>query len=431
MVKRSTSIFLILFALVLANCNDSTSPAGTETSYPLPTTTHEEPSPTRKPQPSDTPMPPTLTPFTSDIPPGPAIAHFSPGQEITITTIHMFEPSTGWAIGGAEDHILITHDGGASWRDVTPPEPAPTGNETQKTALGVFLNPSTAWVTYYPEFPAWSNPTAIWRTIDAGQTWSASTLPPDEILFGTHGPLWMHFSDAGHGWLMLMLDAGMSHVYVTLYRTTDGGVNWEKTIDPYNPDSGNLHICCQTGADFYNAKPGLVTFSRGPNESVFIDWTEDGGLSWRSQQLPPPAGMSDTADFNGLVCETASPILFSPQSAMLTLKCTIEPGTKQQTINYLYTTEDGGLTWETSPFPGGELLFIERSTGWALGRDIFQTLDGGLTWSKIKRVSWDGQFSFVDSQHGWAVARADEEIALVKTEDSGRTWIELEPIVGP
>jgi len=431
MYRLIRSVLLILLALAIANCNYPASPTDTETSLPPHTPTKKEPSPALKPQPSDTLIPPTVTPTPSEASLGPAIAHFSPGQEVTITTIHMVDATTGWGIGSAQDHILTTLDGGASWRDVTPPEPAPMGDETPKTALGAFLNPSTAWITYYPEFPAWSTPSAIWHTTDAGGSWSVTYLPTDEILMGTHGPLWLHFSDEAHGWLMLMLDAGMSHVYVALYRTTDGGENWEKTIDPYNPESGNLHICCQTGVDFHNARSGLVTYSRGPNESVFVDWTQDGGLRWQSQQLPPPAGVSDTADFNGVACETSSPILFSTQSAALTLKCSLEPGTKQRSMNYLYKTENGGLTWQTSPFPGGELMFIDRSIGWALGRDIHQTQDGGRTWSKIKSVSWDGQFSFVDDQHGWAVARAGEDIALVRTEDGGRTWMELEPVISP
>jgi hypothetical protein len=40
----------------------------------------------------------------------------------------------------------------------------------------------------------------------------------------------------------------------------------------------------------------------------------------------------------------------------------------------------------------------------------------------IKSVAWDGTFSFIDRWRGWAVAVAGEEVALVRTLDSGRTW---------
>jgi photosystem II stability/assembly factor-like uncharacterized protein len=59
---------------------------------------------------------------------------------------------------------------------------------------------------------------------------------------------------------------------------------------------------------------------------------------------------------------------------------------------------------------------------------MYETRDGGETWELIKTVSWDGQFSFIDEQNGWAIARNQDEIALVRTEDGGRTWSQLDPI---
>jgi photosystem II stability/assembly factor-like uncharacterized protein len=58
---------------------------------------------------------------------------------------------------------------------------------------------------------------------------------------------------------------------------------------------------------------------------------------------------------------------------------------------------------------------------------MYRTDDGGETWEHVKTVFWDGQFSFVGSQYGWAVARSGEALALVKTVDGGSSWVELEP----
>jgi len=69
--------------------------------------------------------------------------------------------------------------------------------------------------------------------------------------------------------------------------------------------------------------------------------------------------------------------------------------------------------------------------GWAFGREISKTLDFGLTWERVKIVSWDGQFSFIDHDRGWAVARSGEEIAFVQTIDGGKTWQEIDPLVAP
>jgi hypothetical protein len=49
-------------------------------------------------------------------------------------------------------------------------------------------------------------------------------------------------------------------------------------------------------------------------------------------------------------------------------------------------------------------------------------LDGGRIWTKIKTVAWDGTFSFIDRWRGWAVAVAGQDVALVRTLDSGRSW---------
>ncbi len=54
------------------------------------------------------------------------------------------------------------------------------------------------------------------------------------------------------------------------------------------------------------------------------------------------------------------------------------------------------------------------------------TVDGGATWSFVHAVTWDGQFSFVDDQHGWAVARNEQEIALVRTENGGVKLVDPE-----
>jgi len=75
------------------------------------------------------------------------------------------------------------------------------------------------------------------------------------------------------------------------------------------------------------------------------------------------------------------------------------------------------------------LIFLDEQEGWAFGRDYYKTTDGGLSWVVVKTVNWDGQFSFVDSLNGWAVARNLDEIALVKTVDGGQTWQIIEPTI--
>jgi photosystem II stability/assembly factor-like uncharacterized protein len=125
-----------------------------------------------------------------------------------------------------------------------------------------------------------------------------------------------------------------------------------------------------------------------------------------------------------------SPHLFSPSFGMLVVDCMI-PGETVQPADILYITADSGRNWRSYPYPGGALLMLNPRVGWALSREIYQTNDGGQTWEKIKTVSWDGQFDFVNARSGFAVARSEDRVALVRTFNAGQSWERLEPVLEP
>ena len=98
-----------------------------------------------------------------------------------------------------------------------------------------------------------------------------------------------------------------------------------------------------------------------------------------------------------------------------------------------YSSDDGD-TWEIFPAEGSDaMFFFDENIGFIFGRDIYFSNDGGLTWAFVKTVFWDGQFSFVDRDNGWAVAVNDAgDVALVATADGGETWVVVEPeIISP
>jgi photosystem II stability/assembly factor-like uncharacterized protein len=49
----------------------------------------------------------------------------------------------------------------------------------------------------------------------------------------------------------------------------------------------------------------------------------------------------------------------------------------------------------------------------------------------VKSVTWDALFTFIDPQTGWAIARADGQMALVKTSNGGASWLEIKPVIAP
>jgi hypothetical protein len=159
---------------------------------------------------------------------------------------------------------------------------------------------------------------------------------------------------------------------------------------------------------------------------VVVDRTEDGGLTWVQQELDPPVGRPPFASAY-LLCRTHSPVLHSPEHGSLVVECRRESGAFE---SLLYTTEDGGRSWQIHAYPGGALRMLDEDVGWALSRAIHRTDNGGQTWRLVKTVTWEGQFSFVSADLGWAVARSQGALALVRTTNGAQSFSLLEPVVG-
>ncbi len=370
---------------------------------------------------------PTEAPPPTAAPLGPPIAHFELEQLILITYIRMVTPTLGWGIGGlegAQDHVLRTLDGGTTWQDVTPPEPAPAAGDPAKAAVGAFLDGQVGRVIYYEAAlsPAPAEP-RVWATEDGGASWTASQPVALDFLGSTDFPPMLRFADADHGWLLAQQGAAGMHRYpVYLLHTGDGGRTWETLIDPY--EGAGLQSCNKTGLFFLDATTGWATVDNCPVTTPELWVTADGGLTWEAQPLAAPA--SRPTLFDDALCEAHSPQLLTPAIGAVGVTCRLGLD-----IAYVYVTQDGGATWQPYLYPGGSLDMLSPRVGFALSRRIYQTLDGGATWTAKKVVTWDGQFSWVDERTGWAVARSGDALALVTTSNAGQIWDLLKPRVGP
>jgi photosystem II stability/assembly factor-like uncharacterized protein len=351
----------------------------------------------------------------------------------------MLDSTSGWAIGGEEtgdDHILFTEDAGQTWADVSPPEPVAPGPGSTKNAIGAFLDSSHAWVIYASADPAVQiDLTTVWRTEDGGRTWQPS-LPLDITGLDIFSPVLMGYSTSQDIWLMAYLGAGMMHEYIALYTSHDGGHQWIRVLDPYGP--APVQSCDKTGVTFFDANVGWMTRDcHGVTVGLTMESTLDGGKTWTSLPLLPPAGNPGAFD-DPNVCSVHSPALFSDYIGALAVSCEQYDESKagsdnpfKNTGSYLYSTQNGGGSWTISKYPGGELDFLRSDEILALGRAISISHDAGATWQTVKSVAWDGQFSFVDDTRGWAVARSDNAIAFVRTTNGGKSWQQVHPVVIP
>jgi len=370
-----------------------------------------------------TPVPLSTASPVANAPQPAAPPGYREGQEIDLSLIEMVSLMDGWGLSGP--NVLRTQDGGQSWREVMPPDPLVSAAASE--AFGAFLDRDNAWVVFRHNHRIPSE-TVIWHTIDGGATWSASaTILQDSI----GEEQWAEFFavDASHAWVAfrgVYLGAG-THYTAQFFRATNGGSTW----DPLEADVGVDY----TGFVFADPENGWLTwqttgaYAAGSPEYAV---TRDGGLTWDVVPLPPP-GDALTLFEDYEYSEPYQPNLLSASVVRLLVGSFQYEFHPEGFTNYVYTTENGGEDWETHELPPvvlaseSTLIFFDAENGLLLGREIYRTDDAGETWEPIKTVSWDGQFSFVDPLHGWAVARSGEAIALVKTSNGGSAWVELDP----
>jgi photosystem II stability/assembly factor-like uncharacterized protein len=360
-----------------------------------------------------------------------AVKHMRPEDELVLQHIAMVDVDTGWAIGGPDgraDSILRSVDGGTTWMEVSPPETVDPDNPV--IAVGAFLDPDTAWVLYHPledPRPGGRQSLKVWYTNNAGDQWRASDPISIEFIGSQRAKAWIQGREEGMVWVLARYGGSGMHKYpVYLLRSEDSGTTWDILEDPY--EGLWLQSCPKTGWDWLSSGKGVVTIGYCPFESAEIKITNDAGTNWNAVRLPFPAEEEERLGFTS--CEAHSPILFTDSELLVASDCPIWEG-DPETIHLLYHTQDFGRTWQIWDYPGGKLLPVGGDVILALGRDLYRSEDQGLTWTLVKTVAWDGQFSFVDARHGWAVATNENEIAFVCTTDGGETWQLIEPVLIP
>jgi photosystem II stability/assembly factor-like uncharacterized protein len=352
-----------------------------------------------------------------------------------VTHIDMIDTTSGWAIGSLSaqtgDHVLFTADGGSTWKDVTPPEPQPAADQ-QKAAVGFFQDKLTAWVTYSTGggVPVPNSP-VVWHTTNGGTSWSASQPLDVTNLNEFFMPSSLQFVGGQNGWLLVHVGAGMMHDYVAIFRSSDGGMTWTRIIDPYI--DGGIQSCGKNAMLFTDATHGWLTGDcYGVKAGALLFKTSDAGSTWQEVNLPEPSSYPGIFSNEAQVgCGTYDPFFFGNDLGHLSVNCKDYQGTQITSTYFIYTTQDGGSTWTSATYPGEALYFFSADTGWALAAKIQLTTDGGKTWKAISDVTWTPQMDFISEQIGWAVATADNQVALVYTNDGGARWSELSPSVGP
>jgi photosystem II stability/assembly factor-like uncharacterized protein len=212
-----------------------------------------------------------------------------------------------------------------------------------------------------------------------------------------------------------------------LWQTEDSGANW-MNITPRAAETSE--ILSVQFLDAKNAWLALRSMQPGFPGSIAVLNTADGGESW--QAVPFPLRSDEAASI-----AEAYPQFLDSEIGWVALK--LQSGSNFS-LGRLFSTRDGGLTWEERPLPLGEpVRFVDPLRGFTaggpLGNQFFRTLDGGLTWETYSLPDLSvgdsdyisiGLPEFESEENGWLPVTLTGDLAsrlaVLRTIDGGATW---------
>jgi photosystem II stability/assembly factor-like uncharacterized protein len=245
--------------------------------------------------------------------------------------IYMFTEQVGWANGpentaphGRLSSLFHTNDGGKSWQQVIPTEIRTT--EIDDSIFVCDENMALLLPRVQSDFfPYPRQASYYYRTVDAGATWQRLNWPvsqEDNRPETGHMPT---FLDHVHGWVVTGTSAIGAGLTYTIFRTDDGGKNWQQ-VGQFKGSIENLQ--------FSDKRTGWLTTVRiSSNNDLYrqLYVSRDGGRSWNEFALPGSQGLGSPTGFDLTFFTGGEGYLFA----------TFETKNSAGTV-YLYSTRNGG-----------------------------------------------------------------------------------------
>jgi len=265
--------------------------------------------------------------------------------------------------------------------------------EVRNPGSAFILNEQAAWVVVDGK---------LYRTHNGGSNWESFSVPFNG---GT-----LYFSNASDGWVEADPDCGAGTCYLQLLQTTDGGRTWE-LMSVSNPEGnqedlpiGTVHILSSDRFQFTHSS----TLWYGGNrmtESTYADlWvSRDNGRNWQHIQKSLPG--LDQNIISPVWVDL--PIFMNDTDGYFSAKYYLPDkngGDPVQTMA-VFTTRDGGWNWfaRTRILPGVDAMahidFIDEMNAFIqCGENLCFTNDGALTWEIIQsnlRFMPEGNFELI------------------------------------
>lgn len=277
--------------------------------------------------------------------------------------IYFEDNNIGYATG-VRGRIIKTTDGGNTWSEHSPTYS--TFNEIKVFESGIgFARSSNGY----------------FKTTDYGNSWVfASAVDHYSFCSGSF------FINENVGYSI-----GNGSVE-DLFKTTDGGVSWNKLYDPENNMDGLNEVF------FIDENNGFI--SGGFNTRKILK-TTDGGITW-----------FEVLDQNvGKIQFINSQIGYAHRLG--------------SSIGTMYKTIDGGNTWNINIEVDEEINdfhFVDENNGYFVGDQglMYKTNNGGTTWKPLEiPYDWYTLVKFYSKNVGYI---ADEDGQLYRTMNGGESW---------
>ena len=254
----------------------------------------------------------------------------------------------------------------------------------------------------------------IYQTVDSGATWQFLYKADSLGLFA------LHFIDSQNGYIGGGLDKGR------IFKTTDAGQNWSVTTLP------NINFL--TDIFFPTDSVGYVSAYNsgvwtGMDGAVYK--TNDAGQSWYNLNLATSLKFrslffltADTGyvlgDFNTILKTTDGGLNWTSHTHNLNSApsdcyfTSVDTGYVVGSLGHIVKTTNGGDTWSqvyaANPLMLFAIHFLNTDTGYAVGNEglILKTLDAGATWA----TDTFGNFNSPGGYGWFGISSFDDKVYL-------------------